>query len=605
MPEAANNKRDASSIPELHASYAARQITPSEAIDASRAAIESSERGEVWISRIARDVLMRQSAVLDAMLREEGEAVFRKMPLFGIPFAVKDNIDVAGIPTTAACPDYARIAESTAFAVARLQQAGAVLMGKTNLDQFATGLVGVRSPYGAVRNAFKPEHVSGGSSSGSATAVALGQVLFSLGTDTAGSGRIPAAFNHLVGLKPTRGLISAGGVVPACRTLDCVSIFANDVGDAWRIAQTAAGYDPADGYSRTPPMLGVKCGGYRIAVPEHPEFYGDRRAQRAFEQSLKTIGELPGVSLHPVPFPLFAEVAQLLYQGPWVAERRAAVGDFFAPHADRMDPVVRSILGQSDRFNAVDAFNAQYRLADLRRRAEHLLKDVDFMLTPTAPTFPTIDAVRADPVALNSQLGYYTNFVNLLDMAALAIPAHWREDGLPAGVTLIGPAGSDHRLAHAGARLQEAFGGKAQADVIAAEPLPFNEATVKLAVAGAHLHGQPLNWQLLEAGGRLLAATSTSPEYRLYALAACEPPKPGLARVATGGAAIAVEVWELPLRNFGAVVAAVPAPLGIGSLMLQNGECVKGFICEPAGLEGALDITLHGGWRAYLHATQT
>lgn len=594
----------ASTIAEVHASYAAGHMTPGDVVEAALAAIESSERSEVWISRVSREVLMRQAAVLDAMLREEGDAVFLQMPLFGIPFAVKDNIDVAGMPTTAACPEYARIAESTAFAVARLQQAGAILMGKTNLDQFATGLVGVRSPYGAVRNAFKPEHVSGGSSSGSATAVALGQVLFSLGTDTAGSGRIPAAFNHLVGLKPTRGLISTGGVVPACRTLDCVSIFANDVADAWRVAQTAAGYDPADGYSRTPSMLGVKCGGYRIAVPEHPEFYGDPAAQRAFEQSLQAIAQLPGVSLHPIPFSLFTEVAQLLYQGPWVAERRAAVNAFFASHADGMEPVVRSILGQSERFDAVDAFNAQYRLADLRRQTELLLKDVDFMLTPTAPTFPTIAAVQADPIALNSQLGYYTNFVNLLDMAALAIPAHWREDGLPAGVTLIGPAGSDHRLAQAGARFQEALGGKGQSDAIALEPLPFNEATVKLAVVGAHLHGQPLNWQLLEAGGRLLAETTTSPDYRLYALAAAEPPKPGLARVTAGGAAIAVEVWELPLRNFGAVAAAVPAPLGIGSLTLQNGEWVKGFICEPAGLEGAIDITGHGGWRAYLLATQ-
>jgi allophanate hydrolase len=594
----------ASTIAEVHASYAAGRITPSDIVEASLAAIALSERSEVWISRVPPEALMQQAAALDIMLQTKGAAVFDDMPLFGIPFAVKDNIDVAGMPTTAACPAYSRTAESTAVAVARLQRAGAILMGKTNLDQFATGLVGVRSPYGAVRNAFKPDHVSGGSSSGSATAVALGQVLFSLGTDTAGSGRIPAAFNHLVGLKPTRGLISARGVLPACRTLDCVSIFANDVADAWLVAQAAAGHDPADSYSRTPSMLGVKCRGYRIAVPGHPEFFGDLVAQRAFERSLETIAQLPGISLHPIPFAPFAEVAQLLYQGPWVAERRAAIGEFFDAHADDMDPVIKDILRQSDNFNAVDVFSAQYHLADLRRRIELLLEEFDFMLTPTAPTFPTIAAVKADPIVLNSQLGYYTNFVNLLDMAALAIPSDWREDGLPAGVTLIGPAGSDHRLAQAGARFQESFGGKAQADTIAGQPLPFNEATVKLAVVGAHLSGQPLNWQLLEAGGKLLAATSTSPHYRLYALAAAVPPKPGLVRVAAGGTAIVVEVWELPLRNFGAVVAAVPAPLGIGTLELQSGERVKGFICEPAGLDEAVDITGYGGWLAYLKAVQ-
>jgi allophanate hydrolase len=595
-----------STIAEVHASYATGRITPSEIIEAALARIELSRHSEVWISRVPREALVRQAAALDAMLKAKGGAVFDDMPLFGIPFAVKDNFDVAGMRTTAACPAYGRMAESTAGAVARLQQAGAILMGKTNLDQFATGLVGVRSPYGAVRNAFKPEYVSGGSSSGSATAVALGQVLFSLGTDTAGSGRIPAAFNHLVGLKPTRGLISARGMLPACRTLDCVSIFANDVADAWQVAHSAAGYDPADSYSRTPAMLGVQCRAYRIAVPEHPEFFGDAAAQRAFEQSLKTIAALPGVSLHPVPFAPFTEVAQLLYQGPWVAERRAAIGEFFDAHGDDMEPVIKDILLQSDRFNAVDVFNAQYRLADLRRRIELLLEDIDIMLVPTAPNFPTIAAVKADPIVLNSQLGYYTNFVNLLDMAALALPADWREDGLPAGVTLIGPAGSDHRLAQAGAHFQEALGGKAQAEAIAGKPLPFHEATIKLAVVGAHLSGQPLNWQLLEAGARLLSggASSTSPDYRLYALAATIPPKPGLARVTTGGAAIAVEVWELPLRNFGALVAAVPAPLGIGTLELQNGERVKGFICEPAALEDAMDITGYGGWLTYLEAAQ-
>jgi allophanate hydrolase len=589
-----------STISEIHAAYAAGTLMPSEVIEAALARIEQSDRVEVWISRVSRKRLLHQTAELDVMLRIKGRAIFDAMPLFGIPFAVKDNIDVADMRTTAACPAYSYRAKSSATAVDKLQQAGAILIGKTNLDQFATGLVGTRSPYGAVRNALQPEYVSGGSSSGSATAVALGQVTFALGTDTAGSGRVPAAFNHLVGLKPTRGLISTHGLLPACRSLDCMSIFANDVGDAWLVAQNAAGYDAQDSYSRTPSMLGVQCRGYRIAVPKNPEFFGDAAAQRAFEQALKTIAKLPGVSIQRIPFSVFTDVAQLLYQGPWVAERRAAIGDFFTTHADEMEPVVHSIVAQSDHYNAVDLFNAQYRLAELRRRAETLLRDSDMLLVPTAPTFPTIAAVQADPVALNAQLGYYTNFVNLLDMAALAIPAHWRMDGLPAGVTLIGPAGSDHRLAQAGARFQQAFGGADQAAAIACAPLAFNEETVKLAVVGAHLRGQPLNWQLLEAGARLLADTATSPDYRLYALADTVPPKPGLAQVAAGGAAIAVEVWELPMRNFGALVAAIPAPLGIGTLTLSGGGQVKGFICEPAAIASALDITSYGGWRAYL-----
>ncbi|RXZ38656.1 allophanate hydrolase [Oxalobacteraceae bacterium CAVE-383] len=589
-----------STIAEIHAGYADGALMPSEVVESALARIEQSDRGEVWISRVTRKRLLRQAAELDVMLRIRGRAIFDIMPLFGIPFAVKDNIDVAGMRTTAACPAFGYRAKNSAAVVEKLQQAGAILLGKTNLDQFATGLVGTRSPYGAVRNALHPEYVSGGSSSGSATAVALGQVVFALGTDTAGSGRVPAAFNHLVGLKPTRGLFSNRGLLPACRSLDCISIFANDVGDAWLIAQSAAGHDPEDSYSRAPRMLGVKCRGYRVAVPKNPEFFGDLPAQRAFEQALKTIARLPGVTIHRIPFTVFTDIAQLLYQGPWVGERRAAIDDFFTAHADEMDPVVRDIVGQSDDYTAVDLFKAQYRLAELRRQAEDLLAASDMMLVPTAPTFPTIAAVKADPVRLNSQLGYYTNFVNLLDMAALAIPAHWRMDGLPAGVTLIGPAGSDHLLAQAGARFQHAFGGAAQAGAIARAPLAFNEETIKLAVVGAHLVGQPLNWQLLEAGARLLAETETSADYRLYALADTIPPKPGLARTADGGASIAVEVWELPLRNFGALVAAVPAPLGIGTLTLAGGERVKGFICEPAAIDSAHDITHYGGWRPYL-----
>lgn len=592
-------------IADLLASYRTGSLTPGKLISDLLTQIEQSDRSEVWISRVPAKTLKQQAAALDLMLQIKGEAVFESLPLFGIPFAVKDNIDVVDLPTTAACPEFSHLPQVSATVVARLQQAGALLVGKTNLDQFATGLVGVRSPYGAVRNALRPEYVSGGSSSGSAVAVALGQVLFSLGTDTAGSGRVPAAFNNLVGLKPTRGLLSSSGMFPACRTLDCISIFAHDVADAWRVLQSAAGFDATDAYSRSPVMLGVKRRGYRIAVPKKPEFYGDDNARLAFEQALEKVSAIPGVSIVKIPFEPFADAAQLLYQGPWVAERRAALGDFFDKHADAMHPVVREITAQAANFDATDAFNGQYRLAELRREAETLLQDTDLLLVPTTTTMPTIAAVEADPVVRNSQLGYYTNFVNLMDMAALAIPAVWRKDGLPAGITLIGPAGSDHLLAEAGAQFQQVLGGATQADAVAAAPLPFNEPTVKVGVVGAHLNGQPLNWQLLEAGARLYLSTTTSKNYRLYALANTTPAKPGLVRTNDSdseGAAIITEIWEMPLRNFGGFVAAIPAPLGIGTMELADGSSVKGFICEPAALTNARDITGYGGWAAYLAA---
>jgi len=583
------------------AAYRDGSSTPGKVVASLLAQIDGAGRDEVWISRVPAKQLKQQAAALDLMWQIKGEAVLESMPLFGISFAVKDNIDVAGMPTTAACPEFGRVAETSATVVQRLQAAGALLVGKTNLDQFATGLVGVRSPYGAVRNAIAPDYVSGGSSSGSAVAVALGQVMFALGTDTAGSGRIPAAFNHLVGLKPSRGLISTQGLVPACRTLDCISIFTHDVADAWHVLRSAAGYDPADGYSRKLAMLGLKRRGYRIAIPAATEFYGDLAAQDAWERTLARIAELPGVTLTPISFAPFADAARLLYQGPWVAERRAALGDFFVEQPQAVHPVVREITAQAADYDAVAAFQGQYRLAELRRHAEQLLEGCDLMLVPTTTGLPTIAEVQADPIRRNSQLGYYTNFVNLMDMSALAIPGLWRRDGLPAGVTLIGPAGADHLLAEAAARCQQQLGGAAQADAIAATPLPFTEATIRLSVVGAHLSGQPLNWQLLEAGARRLASTRTAPRYRLYALAQSTPPKPGLARTAgEDGAAIAVEVWEMPLRQFGAFVAAIPAPLGIGTVELEDGSSVKGFICEPAGIASATDITRHGGWVNYL-----
>ncbi|MFP5391600.1 MAG: allophanate hydrolase [Gammaproteobacteria bacterium] len=582
----------------LREQYRTGTLLPCACIEQVLAAIDAADRPEVWIARMPAKVLLEQARVLDRQLHEEGAAVLERLPLFGTPFAVKDNIDVAGLPTTAACPAFAYQPQRSAAAVARLQEAGAIVVGKTNLDQFATGLVGTRSPYGAVRNAAHPERVSGGSSSGSAVAVALGLVSFSLGTDTAGSGRVPAGLNDIVGLKPTRGLVSTRGVVPACRTLDCVSVFAQTVADAWRVLQAASGYDALDPFSQRIPMLGVKRRGYRVAIPAQLEFYGDAAAQAAFEASLARLRDVPNCEIVPVDFTPFREAALLLYQGPWVAERMAAVGGFFAEQREAMDPVVGGIIEGAQRYSAVDAFNGQYRLAELRRKAEQQLDGFDLMLVPTAPTFPTLASVAEEPVLRNSELGHYTNFVNFFDMAALAIPAVTRADGLPFGVTLIGPRGADHLLAGAGEvfvrALRERQGGAV------ATPLPFAEPTVKLAVVGAHLDGQPLNWQLVERGARKLSLTRTQACYRLFALTGTVPLKPGLQRVDDGGAAIEVEVWELPLRTFGEVVAEVPAPLGIGSLELADGSWVKGFICEPFALQGAEEVTRHGGWRAYL-----
>lgn len=589
----------------LHQRYRSGELLPSALMREICDRIESAARPEIWISKVALPDLLAQAALLDAALQAGPANVFEKFPLFGLPFAVKDNIDVAAMATTAACPAYSYVPAQSAQVVERLQAAGAVLVGKANLDQFATGLVGTRSPYGAVRNAVDTDYVSGGSSSGSAVAVALRLVSFALGTDTAGSGRVPAGFNGIVGLKPSRGLVSMRGVVPACRSLDCVSVFAGSVPDAWRVLQSAAGYDDADPYSRRVSMAGVRQRGYRVGVPDALEFFGDARAEAAFAKEIGRIASLPGVALVPIPFAPFVEAANLLYQGPWVAERRAAIGELFDQQPEAMDPVVRAVVGNAAQFSAVDAFRAQYRLADLRRSAERAMATIDILIVPTAPTMPTIAAVAADPVRRNSELGYYTNFVNFFDQAALAIPGAARTDGLPAGITLIGACGTDHVLATAAMAIGAASHGdkpapQDDARPLAADPLPFSEPTIRLAVVGAHLEGQPLAWQLLERGARKVAATATAATYRLYALPDTTPPKPGLARVAAGGMAIAVEVWELPLRHFGSFVADIPAPLGIGSVELADGQVVKGFICEPSALDGAQDISAYGGWRAYL-----
>jgi len=570
--------------------------------------LATTHRPEAWILRVPQADLHARACALERLLAEEGPSLFARMPLFGVPFAVKDNVDVAGLPTTAACKAFSYTPGDTAFAVARLLDAGAILVGKTNLDQFATGLVGTRSPYGAVRQIDRDDYVSGGSSSGSAIAVAAGIAAFSLGTDTAGSGRVPAGYNGLVGLKPSLGLVSKRGVVPACRTLDTLSVFAHDVGDAWHVLQTIAAFDARDEYAKKVPSRGLRREPLRVAIPDHLEFFGDRHAAAAFGATLKGIAT--GLSIAPSTFAFapLQQVAALLYDGPWVSERRAALGEFFDTNRADIDPTVATVIGQAQRFDAAAAFNGQYTLARLKRQVDALFDNVDALIVPTAPTHPTIAEVEANPIEVNSRLGLYTNFVNLLDLCALAVPGVRRADGLPAGITLIAPAGSDQQLAVLGARIQAQFDDAADrhdAAAIAAAPLPPQEPTVVLAVVGAHLRGEPLNFQLREAGAVFIEATKTAPRYRLYALAGTTPPKPGLVRQpeSADGDAIAIELWDVPLRTFGAFVAQVSAPLAIGSVETADGRIVKGFVCEPAAVAAgaqSLDITAYGGWRAYL-----
>ena len=586
------------SIGHLSRAYRDGTLRPADVVAAILERIPDHADDHIWIRPL-------EPAELRPYLERIEAADPSRLPLYGVPFAIKDNIDLAGVPTTAACPAYAYTPARSAEVVRRLVEAGAVPIGKTNLDQFATGLVGTRSPYGATRNAFDPAYVSGGSSSGSAVAVARGLASFALGTDTAGSGRVPAAFNNLVGVKPTRGLISTHGVVPACRTLDCVSVFALDVADAQAALAVAAGPDPEDPFSREARRGPVARGHFRFGVPTRLEFFGDAEAARLFAGAVAQLEHLGGQAV-AIDFAPFRDAARLLYEGPWVAERYAAIQAFVEAHPDALLPVTRSIIEPAIGASAVSAFQAQYRLAALKRQTDAILTGLDFVLTPTTGTIYRIDAVQADPLRLNSNLGLYTNFMNLLDCAAVAVPAGFGANGLPYGVTLFGPAFSDDALAVYGDRLHRALDlplgatGGNRGGAYLGRPAQPEEPLLRVAVCGAHLSGLPLNHQLTERGGRLVAATRTAPRYRLYALPGGPPFRPGLIRQAQGGASIEVEVWELPARQFGSFVAGIPAPLGIGTVELADGTLEKGFICEGFAVERARDITDLGGWRAYL-----
>lgn len=577
--------------------------------------VDVEEDHRIWIQLVESRKILSKVAALNARWEQmhPGQRE-RALPLYGLPFAVKDNIDVAGMPTTAGCPRFAYVPEKSATVVSRLEDAGAVLIGKTNMDQFATGLTGTRSPHGACKNAFRPEFISGGSSSGSAVAVALGMVSFALGTDTAGSGRVPAAFNNIVGLKPTRGLVSTAGVVPACRSLDCVSVFAGTCEEASVVAAVITGLDDNDPYCVVRPPQSNKMGKrpFRFAVPDTLVFFGDTMNADLFHNAVQRMQALGGQPVG-IDFSPFEQVCQLLYDGPWVAERWAALGSFISTHPDEVNPTVRQIISEGNAYSAADVFQSLYELQQFGKTCAVTWNNADLMLLPTSPTIYSIAEVAADPVGTNKRLGYYTNFVNLLDLAALAVPSGMRPDGLPFGVSLIGPAASDAFLADIGHAFQVA------ADLpIGATGQPISKQietaghasgnggpdTIQLAVVGAHLSGLALNWQLTDIGATLHSQSKTAAAYRLYHLPDTTPPKPGLVRVPKNGACIDVEVWEIPLDKVGDFMAQVPAPLCIGTLLLDNGQEAKGFICESHAVHGALDITHYRGWRHYLRTLE-
>lgn len=586
----------------LARSYASGDLSPRQVIKVLRdKALELNPEYHLFIHVLNNEELEPYLVALEQRTAAE-------LPLYGVPFAIKDNIDLAGIATTAACPAFAYVPEQSATIVEQLIALGAVPLGKANLDQFATGLNGTRSPYGACRNSVLPEYPSGGSSAGSSLAVALGVASFALGTDTAGSGRVPAALNNLVGLKASKGLVSTAGVVPACRTLDCVTFFTSTAQEASQLLALTAKPDPRDSYSRANPQwndasaFGKPRPGFRFGVPKQLEFLGCPESPALFGMTVERLREMGGTAVE-IDFQPFLEAARLLYEGPWVAERYSVAGSLIERQPDSVLPVIRDVLSKAPGCSAVDAFEAQYRLQAIKVHSDAILGGLDCVLTPTFPRPVTLAELEAEPVKRNSDLGWYTNFMNLLDYAAVAVPSGFMANGLPWGVTLFGRAFTDQALLGLADAFQRSSGltliGGKHLDGDAPARCARNDRA-RVVVCGAHLEGLPLNWQLKARSGRLVEATSTSANYRLFALAGGPPARPGMLRVAEGGASIAVEVWELPSSELGSFLTGIPAPLGLGRIELANGLWETGFICEPYAMTGARDITETGGWRAYL-----
>jgi allophanate hydrolase len=588
----------------LRSAYLGGAATPATIIGEVIARTERRGDDGVWISRVPEKQLLAEAAALERRAAADGIAA---LPLYGLPFAVKDNIDVAGLPTTAGCPEFAHVPEVSAPVVDRLRRAGALLVGKTNLDQFATGLIGVRSPYGVPRNPFDPAYIPGGSSSGSAVAVAAGLVSFALGTDTAGSGRVPAAFNNIVGLKPTRGLLSTRGVVPACHSLDCVSIFALTVADASSVFDCALGFDAEDPYSRTAPAgfgtFGTVPARFIAGVPrrDQREFFGNSEAAGLFDTAIARLASLGG-EIVEIDFAPFSEAGALVYGGPWLAERRAAIDAAIAGRREILHPVTREIVTASDEASAASVFRGQERILALAQQTAEVWQRIDLLLVPTTGTIYRIAEIEAEPLALNATLGHYTNFANLLDLSAIALPNGFQSNGLPAGICLIAPAFHDPLLTAIGAAFQQQAGlslgaTEAPPPPVDATPAPVAYPYLPIAVVGAHLSGEPLNGELLACGARLRRTVRTAPQYRLYALA--DGRRPGLVRDPSAGSAIEAEIWDVPVAAVGAFLAAIGSPLGLGSITLEDGSMVTGFLCEAYAVAGAREISEFGGGRAW------
>ncbi|MGB5325764.1 MAG: allophanate hydrolase [Pseudomonadales bacterium] len=591
-------------IETLRRGYQRSEFSPADVIEHIYEKSAGFMEHNIWIYQLSR---LEIQPYLDRLLNQSAET----LPLYGIPFAIKDNIDLERVPTTAACAEFSYMPARSAFIVDLLIKAGAIPLGKTNMDQFATGLVGTRSPWGPCKNAFDKTYISGGSSSGSAVAVALGLASFALGTDTAGSGRVPAMLNNLYGLKPSRGLLSMSGIVPACRSLDCPSIFALSAADAISLFNIAAKFDTDDCYARANPYrnsfrnAGEPTGKARIAIPkaENLEFFGNASSEKLFSQAVE-VWKKRGATLVETDIQPLLDAARLLYDGPWVAERYAAIEPVMRDKPGAIHPVVRQIIAGGEKKTAVDAFRYEYRMQKYRRSAAMLLRDVDFLLTPTAPTTYTVDEMLENPVTLNSNMGYYTNYMNLLDLCGVAVPAGEMSNGQQFGVTLTAPAFNEQKLLGYANQWQRCANIPTGATGLAPRlpDLPGVKCTefIDIAVCGAHLSGMPLNWQLTERGASLKASIQSAAKYRMYALAGGPPYRPGLIRDDANGGAIELEVWTIPATEFGGFVANIPKPLGIGKLELSDGTEVCGFICEPCGIEGAEDITDMGSWRNYI-----
>lgn len=588
-------------IPALHAAYRTG-TSPTEVVEQAFARIAQVGDPGIFIHLLDKEEVLQAARNLGAFDETK--------PLWGIPFVIKDNIDIQEKPTTAACPDYTYIAVEDAFVVKCLKDAGALLLGKTNLDQFATGLVGVRSPYAPPKNAVDPSIVPGGSSSGSAVAVAHGFACFSLGTDTAGSGRVPAALNNIVGLKPTLGAFSTSGVVPACRTLDTISVFALTVEDAYSVFEVACKFDMEDSYSKRiiAPTLPTIPPKFKVGIPSAQtiEFFGDDVQAASFKQGLEALKN-QGAEIIEIDFSPFYNVAQMLYEGAWVAERYTTIEALLKTSPDSVHPVTRKIISAAETFTSADVFRGFYKLEDLKRLAEPVLESLDYLCVPTIPTFYTVQNLEDNPITPNSNFGTYTNFVNLMDMCALAVPIHSRSDGRPGSITLIAAAGKDAQIAAIGTKIQSNtqinMGATGWAvPMQALKPAAnLNAGEMKIAVCGAHMSGLPLNKDLTLRGGRFLSCATTANDYQFYALGGGSPDRPGLVRTAKGkGFEIDLEIWALPKTEIGSFLDTIPSPLGLGTLHLNDGSSVKGFICEAEGATGAKEISDLKSWRQFI-----